>query len=132
MAMRIEAVTRSTPEIHEALGRLLPQLNANLVVPDAERMNRLLNDPDVVLLVGRDGIETMVTDPDVEDTRESTDTSTGAAKPGKRWVTVLKSCPLIETVPLRGRSRGVPPILLEKSVHPDDRGPEGHIVPAAV
>ena len=55
MAMRIEAVTRSTPEIHEALGRLLPQLNANLVVPDAERMNRLLNDPDVVLLVGRDG-----------------------------------------------------------------------------
>ena len=55
MAMRIEAVTRSTPEIHEALGRLLPQLNANLGVPDAERMNRLLNDPDVVLLVARDG-----------------------------------------------------------------------------
>src|SRR3954447_13326780 len=53
--MRIEAVTRLTPEIHQALGRLLPQLNANLVVPDLERLNRLLDDPDVVLLIARVG-----------------------------------------------------------------------------
>src|SRR5256884_6695578 len=53
--MRIEAVTKLTPAIQEALGRLLPQLNANLPMPDLERMNRLLNDPDVVLLVARDG-----------------------------------------------------------------------------
>src|SRR3954463_10468771 len=53
--MRIEAVTRLTPEIHQALGRLLPQLNANLVVPDLERLHRLLDDPDVVLLIARVG-----------------------------------------------------------------------------
>ena len=55
MAMRIEAVTHLTAEIHEALGRLLPQLNAKLAVPDADRMRRMLDDPDVVLLIARDG-----------------------------------------------------------------------------
>ena len=55
MAMRIEAVTHLTAEIHEALGRLLPQLNAKLGVPDADRMRRMLDDPDVVLLIARDG-----------------------------------------------------------------------------
>src|SRR5438093_13142694 len=53
--MRIEAVTKLTPTVHEALGRLLPQLNANLPMPDLDRLNRLLNDPDVVLLIARDG-----------------------------------------------------------------------------
>src|SRR2546427_9898058 len=53
--MRIEAVTKLTPAVHEALGRLLPQLNANLPMPDLDRLNRLLNDPDVVLLIARDG-----------------------------------------------------------------------------
>src|SRR5437762_7061210 len=53
--MRIEAVTHLTAEIHEALGRLLPQLNAKLGVPDADRMRRMLDDPDVVLLIARDG-----------------------------------------------------------------------------
>ena len=55
MAVRVEAVGALTPEIHEALGRLLPQLNPRLAVPDAERLKRLLEDPDVVLLVARDG-----------------------------------------------------------------------------
>src|SRR5207247_8850019 len=40
-------------------GRLLPQLSAELPVPDLDRFNRLLNDPDVVLLIARDG-ETIV------------------------------------------------------------------------
>ncbi|TMD14484.1 MAG: GNAT family N-acetyltransferase [Chloroflexi bacterium] len=53
--MKIEAVTRATPEIHAALTRLLPQLNPTLTVPDMERLERLLADPDVTLLVARDG-----------------------------------------------------------------------------
>ena len=55
--MRIEAVTESTPELHAALARLLPQLNSNLPVPDVERLERLISDPDVTLLVARDGEE---------------------------------------------------------------------------
>jgi GNAT superfamily N-acetyltransferase len=51
----IEAVSAVTPEVHEALSRLLPQLNPKLVVPDRERLERLVEDPDVVLLVARDG-----------------------------------------------------------------------------
>ena len=53
--MRIEAVTELTAEIQEALGRLLPQLNPKLALPDAKRLRRLLEDPDVVLLIARDG-----------------------------------------------------------------------------
>jgi len=55
--MRIEAVTEATPELHAALARLLPQLNGNLPVPDMERLERLIADPDVTLLVARDGEE---------------------------------------------------------------------------
>jgi GNAT superfamily N-acetyltransferase len=55
LAVRVEAVGELTPEIHEALGRLLPQLNPRLAVPDTERLKRLLDDPDVVLLIARDG-----------------------------------------------------------------------------
>ena len=43
--MRIEAVDEATPEIHAALARLLPQLNARLPVPDMERLRRLVADP---------------------------------------------------------------------------------------
>src|SRR6184192_421012 len=55
--MRIEAVTEATTELHAALARLLPQLNGNLPVPDMERLARLIADPDVTLLVARDGEE---------------------------------------------------------------------------
>src|SRR6266513_5417455 len=55
--MRIEAVTEATPALHAALARLLPQLNGNLAVPDMERLERLIADPDVTLLVARDGEE---------------------------------------------------------------------------
>ena len=57
MAMRIEVVRKATPEIHAALARLLPQLNPTLPVPDMERLERLMRDPDVTLLVARDGDE---------------------------------------------------------------------------
>ena len=53
--MRVEAVTELTGEVQEALERLLPQLNSKLAMPDAKRLRRLLDDPDVVLLVARDG-----------------------------------------------------------------------------
>ncbi len=53
--MRIEVVREATPEIHAALARLLPQLNPTLPVPDMERLERLMRDPDVTLLVARDG-----------------------------------------------------------------------------
>jgi len=53
--MRIERVSEATPEIHEALSRLLPQLNGTLNLPDMDRVTRLVADPAVTLLVARDG-----------------------------------------------------------------------------
>ncbi len=53
--MRIEAVREATPEFAAALGRLLPQLNPNLPLPDVDRLRRLVADPDVTLLVATDG-----------------------------------------------------------------------------
>jgi len=53
--MRIEAVAELTPEIENALARLLPQLNPKLTVPDHMRLERLVADPDVVLLLAWDG-----------------------------------------------------------------------------
>jgi GNAT superfamily N-acetyltransferase len=53
--VRIEAVDAITLEIQEALARLLPQLNPTLPAPDTERLQRLIADPAVTLLVARDG-----------------------------------------------------------------------------
>jgi GNAT superfamily N-acetyltransferase len=52
--MRIERVSEATPEIHEALVRLLPQLNGTLDLPDMDRLTRLVADPAATLLVARD------------------------------------------------------------------------------
>jgi len=41
--------------VHAALARLLPQLNPNLHVPDMERLQRLVADPAVTLLVAQEG-----------------------------------------------------------------------------
>ena len=48
---------RPTPEVQTALARLLPQLNSALAVPDMARLERLVADPDVTLLVAKDGDE---------------------------------------------------------------------------
>src|SRR5260370_7709558 len=51
----IEAVTEATPEVYEALARLLPQLNPQLPVPTMERLQAIVADPAVTLLLARDG-----------------------------------------------------------------------------
>jgi GNAT superfamily N-acetyltransferase len=55
--VRIEAASEPTPEVLKALERLLPQLNSTLPVPDMARLERLLADPSVTLLLARDGEE---------------------------------------------------------------------------
>ena len=47
-------MTRATPELHAALARLLPQLNPTLPIPDMARLERLIADPAVTLLVALD------------------------------------------------------------------------------
>lgn len=59
--VRIEAVTEATPEVHAALANLLPQLNAQLPVPTMERLQALVADPAVTLLLARDGQEVVGT-----------------------------------------------------------------------
>lgn len=55
--MKIEAVTEVTPEVYAALARLLPQLNPQLPVPTMDRLQAIIDDPAVTLLVARDGEE---------------------------------------------------------------------------
>jgi GNAT superfamily N-acetyltransferase len=53
--MRVEEVEDATEEVHEALGRLLPQLNPRLTAPSLDRLRLIVADPDVTLLVAREG-----------------------------------------------------------------------------
>ena len=55
--VKVERVAEATPEIQAALARLLPQLNPDLKLPDMERLQRLIADPAVTLLIVRDGDE---------------------------------------------------------------------------
>jgi GNAT superfamily N-acetyltransferase len=55
VTVRIERVDKATDDVHAALARLLPQLNETLTVPDMARLERLVADPDVTLLLARDG-----------------------------------------------------------------------------
>ena len=57
----IEPATEATPEIEQALARLLPQLNATLPVPTMQRLKAIIADPAVTLLVARDGDEVIGT-----------------------------------------------------------------------
>lgn len=57
MTVRIEEVTEASAEVQEALKRLLPQLNPTLELPRFERLQRIVDDPAVTLLVARDGDE---------------------------------------------------------------------------
>jgi GNAT superfamily N-acetyltransferase len=53
--IKITPVTEATPEVHAALARLLPQLNPQLTVPTMERLQAIVEDPAVTLLLARDG-----------------------------------------------------------------------------
>src|ERR1700682_794982 len=53
--VRIEAVTEATPEVHAPLPHLLPQLNPQLPIPTMERLQAIISDPAVTLLLARDG-----------------------------------------------------------------------------
>jgi GNAT superfamily N-acetyltransferase len=55
--VKIEAVTEVTPEVYAALAHLLPQLNPQLPVPTMQRLQAIIDDPAVTLLVARDGEE---------------------------------------------------------------------------
>lgn len=55
MTVEVEEVRQPTAELHEALNRLLPQLNPRLELPAMERLERLVEDPAVTLLVAREG-----------------------------------------------------------------------------
>jgi GNAT superfamily N-acetyltransferase len=59
--VRVEAATEATPELEGVLARLLPQLNPNLTVPDAERVRALIDDPAVTVLLAKDGAEVVGT-----------------------------------------------------------------------
>ncbi len=52
--MTIEEVAEASAEIHEALARLLPQLNPDLPVPTPKRIEALVADPSATLLVARE------------------------------------------------------------------------------
>ena len=52
--MQVEEVREITPEVQEALSRLLPQLNPTLEVPSLERLRAVVDDPAVTLLVARE------------------------------------------------------------------------------
>ncbi len=59
--VRIEVAKAATRELEEALAGLLPQLNPTLVVPDAERVRALIDDPAVTVLLAKDGAEVIGT-----------------------------------------------------------------------
>ena len=59
--VRVEAATAATRELEAALARLLPQLNPNLAVPDAERIRALIDDPAVTVLLAKEGADVVGT-----------------------------------------------------------------------
>jgi GNAT superfamily N-acetyltransferase len=53
--LRIETVTEATSEVQAALAKLLPQLNACLPISTMERLQAIVADPAVTLLLASDG-----------------------------------------------------------------------------
>jgi len=51
----IEEVGQATEALHAAMARLLPQLNSTLPLPSMKRLQAMMDDPDVTLLLARDG-----------------------------------------------------------------------------
>jgi GNAT superfamily N-acetyltransferase len=59
--MPIEPVTEATPDVQAALARLLPQLNPGLEVPSLERVQAIVEDPNVTLLFAKEAGEVIGT-----------------------------------------------------------------------
>src|SRR5712692_733815 len=55
MTVRVEAATGATSELQSALARLLPQLYSQLPVPTADRVQAIVADPAVTLLLAKEG-----------------------------------------------------------------------------
>jgi ribosomal protein S18 acetylase RimI-like enzyme len=55
VTVRIEAAAEATPDLRDALARLLPQLNPSLPIPSLEHLAEVVADPAATLLVARDG-----------------------------------------------------------------------------
>jgi GNAT superfamily N-acetyltransferase len=52
--LRVDVVTEATSEVYAALERLLPQLSSELAIPTMERLQAIVSDPAVSLLLARD------------------------------------------------------------------------------
>lgn len=57
----ISAATEASPEVYAALVRLLPQLNPTLPIPTIERLQAIMADPAVILLLATLGSEVVGT-----------------------------------------------------------------------
>ena len=55
--VRIEAVNEATSEVLNALTKLLPQLNPTLPLPTMERLQAIISDPAVTILLARNANE---------------------------------------------------------------------------
>ena len=53
-AVSIEKVLEATPELHEALERLVPQLGAHKIPPTQDELHQLIKSESSMLLVARD------------------------------------------------------------------------------
>jgi hypothetical protein len=52
--IKVIAADRIDDEITDAIKRLIPQLSATAVIPDAEALNDIIDSPCVTLLLARD------------------------------------------------------------------------------
>ena len=59
--VEIEAATEATEDLRAAFAKLLPQLNPELVPPDADRVRALIEDRSVSVLLAKDGAEVVGT-----------------------------------------------------------------------
>ena len=55
MALEIRRISRVTPDLGEAFGRLLPQLAPGLSAPEAERLRAMVGDERTALFAAVDG-----------------------------------------------------------------------------
>ncbi len=60
MSIRVELATEVTPELEDALGRLMPQLSRSSPPPTASELTEIVRSEATLLLVARDDTDTIV------------------------------------------------------------------------